>query len=574
MTRDPDSLSSTSKTVPARGPIAAIDRWMAAPRSARYVVAGLSLYLLVAANWTLWIALSSIGGAPSLYWRSVLGMALLVGFGTLAMLSLTAWSRFMKPLWFVIVVVAAVAQHYMLTYHVVMDPTMAANAMQTDMHETRDLLGWRMLLNVLLVVALPAWWLLRVRIVRMGAWAQIWRNAALFVGSVALVAGTIAALSRDLAPLMRNNVTLRYMMNPLAAVYSAGSVVVKPLFARSRRLVPISAGAALGATYAAQSRPPLFVVVVGETARADHFALNGYARDTTPQLAARKVLNWTNVHSCGTNTLASVPCMFSPLGKQGYEGRKDDYENLLDVVNAAGLAVLWIENQAGCKGVCDRVPNLSADSDLDAATKARLCDGDECRDDVLLQNIDKRIAALPADRRARGVLVVMHQMGSHGPAYYKRSSPASKRFMNECMTNVLADCSHAELLNAYDNSIAYTDRFLGNTIDWLKTQSPAFETGLLYMSDHGESLGEYGLFLHGLPYNFAPEVQKHVPMVAWFDDALAGRDKLSIECLGRDNDTPLTHDNLYHTVLGVMDVKTPTYRPALDAFAKCRASPG
>lgn len=552
----------------------AIDRWMSRPRSARHVVAGLSLYLLLAANWALWVELSRIGGAPSLYWRSVLGMALLVGFGTLGMLSLTAWSRFMKPLWFVVVLLAAIAQHYMLTYHIVIDPTMAANAMQTDMHETRDLLGWRMVFNVLAVMVLPAWWLLRVRIVRMGVWSQVWRNAALFVASIAVVAGSIAALSRDLAPLMRNNVTLRYMMNPLASVYSAGSVVIKPMFVRAKRLVPISAGAALGPSYAAQTKPPMFVVVVGETARADHFALNGYARDTTPELAARQVLNWTNVHSCGTNTLASVPCMFSPLGKEGYEGRKDDYENLLDVAKAAGLAVLWIENQAGCKGVCDRVPNISADADLDAATKARLCDGDECRDDVLLQNIDKRIAALPADRRAKGVLVVMHQMGSHGPAYYKRSSPSSKRFIPECMTNVLADCSHAELLNAYDNSIAYTDRFLGNTIDWLKTQSASFDTGLLYMSDHGESLGEYGLFLHGLPYNFAPEVQKHVPMVAWFDAGMAGREKLSIRCLRDDRDTPLTHDNLYHTVLGVMDVKTQTYKPALDAFEKCRGAAG
>ncbi|RZM04651.1 MAG: phosphoethanolamine--lipid A transferase [Variovorax sp.] len=568
----PPAFRPASPSPASRAPrwLAAIDGWMARPRSARQVVAGLSVYLLLAANWSLWLALSHIGGAPSLYMRSVLGMALLVGFGTLGMLSLTAWSRFMKPLWFAIVLVAAVAQHYMLTYHVVMDPTMAANALQTDFHETRDLLGWRMLRNVLLVVALPAWWLLRVQVQRAGAWQQVWRNAALFAASVAVVAGSAAVLSRDLAPLMRNNVTLRYMMNPLASVYSAGTVVLKPMFAHKRRLVPIAAGAALGPSYAAQSKPPLFVVVVGETARADHFALNGYGRDTTPQLAARGVFNWSNVRSCGTNTLASVPCMFSPLGKEGYEGRKDDYENLLDVAQAAGLAVLWIENQAGCKGVCDRVPHIDADADLDAATKARLCDGDECRDDALLQNIDRRIAALPAERRAKGVLVVMHQMGSHGPAYHKRSSPASKRFLPECTTNVLADCSHAELLNAYDNSIAYTDRFLGDTIDWLKTRSPDFATGLLYLSDHGESLGEYGLFLHGLPYNFAPDVQKHVPMVAWFDAGMTARGNLSAACLRDGRDAPLTHDNLYHTVLGVMDVRTPTYKDSLDAFGRCR----
>ncbi|WP_374122422.1 phosphoethanolamine transferase [Variovorax boronicumulans] len=550
----------------------ALDAWMARPRSAQAVVIGLSLYLLVAANWALWLELARIGGAPSVYMRSVGAMAVMIGFGTVALFSFTAWTRWMKPLWFALVLVSAIAQHYMLTYHVVIDPTMAANAMQTDMHETRDLLSWRLLFNVLLVSVLPAWWLLRVRVLPMRAWGQIWRNAALLVAALAVGIAATAAMSREVAPLMRNHVTLRYMMNPLASVYSAGTAAIRPLFKRSRKLIPITAGAALGPSYAAQVRPPLFVMVVGETARSDHFALNGYARDTTPELAAREVLSWRNVHSCGTNTLASVPCMFSSLGKKGYEGRKDDYENLLDVAQAAGLAVLWIDNQAGCKGVCDRVPNTSAAVGLSAEAKGKLCDGDECLDDVMLKNIDQRIAALPAERRQRGVLLVMHQMGSHGPSYAKRSSAETKRFVPECKTNVLADCSHGELMNAYDNSIAHTDRFLARTIDWLKTQSPHFDTGLLYMSDHGESLGEYGLFLHGLPYNIAPEVQKHVPMVAWFDDGLKTREHLSTACLQKDREAELTHDNLYHTLLGVLDIKTPTYQPTLDAFAHCKVA--
>lgn len=546
------------------------DAWLSRPRSARTVVAALSVYLLLAANWPLWLELARIGGAPSVYLRSIGTMALLAGFGTVAVLSLTAWTRGMKPVWFAVVLLSAVAQHYMLTYHVVMDPTMAANAMQTDAHEARDLLSWRLLFNVIIVCALPAWGLWRVRILPMRPIAQIWRNAALCVVALAVVAASAVATSRELAPLMRNHVTLRYMLNPLASLYSAGAVVLRPLFQHSRKLIPIAGGAALGTSYAAQTKPPLFVVVVGETARSDHFALNGYARNTTPELAARQVISWPNVHSCGTNTLASVPCMFSPLGKTGYEGRKDDYENLVDLAQAVGLAVLWIDNQAGCKGVCQRVPTVSASEGLDPATRSALCDGDECLDDVMLKNIDQRIAALPAERRNRGVLLVLHQMGSHGPSYAKRSAPDTKRFMPECTTNVLADCSHGELMNTYDNSIVHTDRFLAHTIDWLQTESSHYDTGMLYMSDHGESLGEYGLFLHGLPYNIAPDVQKHVPMVAWFGDGLKAREHLSTACLQKGRDAALTHDNLFHTVLGVMDLKTPTYKPALDAFATCR----
>ncbi|MBT2301725.1 phosphoethanolamine--lipid A transferase [Variovorax paradoxus] len=548
-----------------------LNRWLSRPRSARSVVVWLSLYLAFAANWPLWSELARIGGAPSVYVPSIAVVLLLTMCGSVALLSFTAWSRWMKPLWFAVVVIAAVAQHYMQSYRVVMDPSMLANAMQTDAHEARDLLSWRLLFHVLLVAALPAWALWRVRIVPLDLVSQAWRNALLLLAAVALAVGGALAMNRQLAPLMRNNVHLRYMINPLASIYSAGAVVIKPMFKRSGKLVPISGGAALGASYAAQARPPLFVLVVGETARADHFALNGYARDTTPELAARKVLSWRDVHSCGTNTLASVPCMFSPLGKTAFEARKDDYENLMDVLQAAGLAVFWLDNQAGgCKGVCDRVPHASAFDTVDPSVKNALCEGDECLDDVMLHGLDARLAALPAERRGKGVVLVMHQMGSHGPAYYKRSSPDAKRFLPECKSNALAECSHSELLNAYDNSIGYTDRFLGKTIDWLQSQSKNYDTALLYLSDHGESLGEYGLFLHGVPYSFAPEVQKHVPMVTWFGDGISARRKLSPSCMEARLDAPLTHDNLYHTVLGVMDVTTPTYKPALDALASCR----
>ncbi|WP_018905612.1 phosphoethanolamine--lipid A transferase [Variovorax paradoxus] len=569
--RDVGALAAgASFLAPARALWARIDLWLARPRSAQRVVVWLALYLAVAANWPLWNELARIGGAPSTYLPTSAAMGVLMVCATVALLSFTAWSRWMKPLWFAVVLLAAFVQHYMIEYRVVMDPTMIANVLQTDPNEARDLMSWRMAYHVLLVALLPALALWRARIVPMSFFSKLWRNVALLLLAVALALVAAVSMNRQLAPLMRNNVHLRYMMNPVASLYSAGSVVIKPMFKRSRKLIPITAGTALGASYAGQARPPMFVLVVGETARADHFGLNGYARNTTPELAARGVLSYRDVHSCGTNTLASVPCMFSPLGKQGYESRSDDYENLVDVLQAAGLAVLWLDNQAGCKDVCTRIPNASAFDSLTPAQKSALCDGEECLDDVMLKGLDERIAALPAERRAKGVVLVMHQMGSHGPAYYKRSAPEIKRFLPECKTNALAECGHAELQNVYDNSIAQTDHFLGQTIDWLKAQSGQYDPALLYVSDHGESLGEYGLFLHGVPYSFAPEAQKHVPMVTWFSPGMNERRKLSRSCMEAGLDAPLTHDNLYHTVLGLMDVSNPTYKPGLDALASCR----
>ncbi len=544
---------------------------MARPRSPRQVVVALSLYLVLAANWPLWGAVARIGGAPSLYLRSVLALALLVACGTVALLSFTAWTRGMKPLWLGVVLTAAMAQHYMLTYRVVMDPGMGANLLHTDWREAADLLGWRMLPGVLAVLLLPAWWLLRVRLLPQPVLGQVWRNAVLLVLALGLAAATAGVFSRDLAPLMRNNPLLRYQINPLASLYSTTVAVLRPLRSARGALVPMTAGAVLGSTHAAQKKPLLLVLVVGETARADHFGLNGYARDTTPVLATQGVFNWRNVQSCGTSTMASLPCMFSPLGKEKFEARSNDTENLLDVVQAAGMNVLWLDNQSGCKGVCDRVPNASASATLTPAARKALCDSNgECRDTALLAPLAQRVEALSPEQRARGTLVVLHQMGSHGPAYFKRSAAATKRFLPECKTEVLAECSPTELVNAYDNSIAATDVFLGSTIDWLRGQSAQYDTGMLYLSDHGESLGEYGLFLHGMPYRIAPEAQKHVPMVAWLGTDLLRRSQLSGECLRAGADTPLTHDALYHSVLGLLDVQSPSYQRALDAFATCK----
>ncbi|MEH3085952.1 MAG: phosphoethanolamine--lipid A transferase [Xylophilus ampelinus] len=553
-------------------------------RSPRTVALWLALWFSTVGNWAMWrevgnlIAQGRFGGGHPILLAAALGV---VVFALNAVLTLLfAWPRGMKPVWIALAVVAGVAQHYMLAYGTVMDPGMLANVFQTDPREVRDLLGLPLLGQVLLVAGPPALWLARLPLQRFGAWGQLWRTLATLAAVLAAAAAVALAHYRELAPMLRNNDQLRFMTNPASSVYSALNAATKPLRKRGpRKLVAIGAGAKLGPSYAsaaAASRPPLFVLVVGETARADHFGLNGYPRDTTPELAARDVDSFRDVRSCGTNTLASVPCMFSPLGKQGYESRKVDYENLLDVLQAAGLGVVWIDNQAGCKTVCDRVLSYTTDDALgarDPAAKA-LCDGGECLDSVMLLNLDRRIAALPEERRRNGIVVVMHQMGSHGPAYYRRSAPENKRFQPECATNELSKCEHGALINVYDNSIAETDRFLGRTIDWLKARQDRFATGMLYLSDHGESLGEYGLFLHGLPYALAPEVQKHVPMVLWLGDGFARRQGLDRGCIRAKRDEALTHDNLFHTVLGTLDVGTPTYRPALDAFAACRGAPG
>ncbi|HEV7915047.1 MAG TPA: sulfatase-like hydrolase/transferase, partial [Albitalea sp.] len=302
-----------------------------------------------------------------------------------------------------------------------------------------------------------------------------------------------------------------------------------------------------------------------------HFSLNGYGRPTNAELARLPVLSFRDVTSCGTSTAASLPCMFSHLGRKGFEARRQDHENLLDLLQRAGLAVLWLDNQAGCKGLCERVPNAMAYEPAggDRQLLAGLCEGPECLDEALLRGLERRVAALAPERRAKGVVLVLHQMGSHGPAYHRRSPPDRKPFQPECTTNVLQQCERAALVNAYDNSIAYTDHVLAETIGWLQGQAASYEPSLLYVSDHGESLGESNLYLHGLPYAVAPREQVHVPMLMWLGSPARWRDA----CLQDQLDTPLSHDHLFHTVLGLVDVSATEYKPSLDALATCRAGP-
>lgn len=530
------------------------------------------LWIATLGNWPLWRSLGALPETTGA--RGVLfiaGFCIMVAAVTTALLSFAAWRHTIKPLIAFFVISAALGAHFMGTYGIVIDTSMMVNVLQTNPRETRDLLSGRLLVTLLVLAGIPLLLLWRVRLQRRPFLAQLARNALGLLVSVLVLAGLLAALFADVSSTMRNHRSIRFQINPLTSFYALGNVTYQSLKRPSGPPLPIGADARLAARPAG-AKPPLVVLVVGETGRADHFALNGYPRPTNPELSKVDVASFREVTSCGTNTAASLPCMFSHLGREGFLARGHDQENLVDLVQHVGMAVLWLDNQAGCKGLCNAVPHADASLPPPGAPPlaSGLCTDGECLDAALLHGLDERLAALPAERRSRGVLLVLHQMGSHGPAYYKRSPPDRKPFQPECTTNVLQQCDPAALINGYDNSIAYTDHILAGTIDWLSRQSAAYEPAMVYVSDHGESLGENNLYLHGLPYAVAPREQKHVPMIAWLSPPLQASQRLPMTCLRQRLDQPLSHDNLFHTVVGLLQIQASEYRPALDAFAPCR----
>ena len=536
-------------------------------RSSTTFVITASLWLAVIGNLALWqslMKLPDIAGVRGAVF--MLALAFMIACAVTAVLSLLAWRYTLKPAIALLLLLAGFATYYMLMYGIVVDTPMLINVLQTDVREARDQISWQLLACVVLIAGLPLLWLWRQPLAATSWKRQIGHNLGLLIGALLLLIGTTQLVFQDFASLMRNHTELRYKINPLNSVYAVLDMTVIPSDQPRGPLQALGEDAHIvPRTLDAPQRPRLLVFVLGETARSQNFSLNGYARNTNPELAKEHITSFTNVSSCGTSTAESVPCMFSHLGREGFNKRSHEFENMLDVLQRAGYAVLWMDNQSGCKDQCLRVAHVNT-SELKLP---EYCDTGECRDTVMLARIDAEIAKLPPERRARGTVVVMHQMGSHGPAYFKRSPDKFKHFSPECTDTSLSQCNREQVVNAYDNTLVFTDHFLSRVIGWLKTQENRHTPAMLYVSDHGESLGEKNMYLHGLPYSVAPPEQTTVPLITWLSPGFEQASRMSTRCLQSQRNKPLSHDNLFHSVLGLMSVKTQVYQRELDFFAAC-----
>jgi len=515
-----------------------------------------SVYFALFSNARFW---SSALTAPAQQWPMALALlVLLVSLHALLLgMLVNRWTA--RPLLSAIVLVTAAASHYMTAFGLFLDADMIRNVLTTDRRESSELLTWA-LLPPLLLGCIPVALLWRVDLVRRPLKKAVGARSLLLGG--ALAASAIAALAgyQPLAALMRNQHDLRYLATPGNWMISLGSVAFAGPPGTRQAKLPIGTDA----VRPTGARPRLLVIVVGETARAQNWGLDGYARDTTPELRQAGVINFTDTRSCGTATEVSLPCMFSPWGRHDYNERKiRAHQSLLHVLDRAGIGVVWRDNQAGCKGVCDGLPTQSVTD----AKDPELCNSQRCWDGILLEDLDDALAM--ASTRGGDKVLILHMLGNHGPSYYERYPPAFARFAPACQVPDLGRCSQQEIVNAYDNAVGYTDHVLASAIGKLAARIDQ-DTALLYVSDHGESLGEKGLYLHGVPYAIAPREQTHVPMIMWFGDQFARDEGLDVTCLRRHASQPTSHDNLFPSVLGLLDVKTSLYDPSRDLFAPCR----
>jgi lipid A ethanolaminephosphotransferase len=526
-------------------------------------------YLVATANGSWWsAALTGRAWSDPASWLFLAACFITLVALHFALLAPLAYRWTVRPLLTVVVLVSVAAAYYMRTFAVLMDPSMIQNVLKTDTHEARELVSWSLVGSIVLWSAIPVafiWW---VRIER-----RPWlRSAVIRLGSVAgallIAVLSILLVSRDITSMMRNQREMRYLITPGNLLYglaASGAHGVRDV--RTAR-EPVGTDARVLHLAMATQKPRVFVLIVGETARAANFSLLGYSRETTPELARLNVTAFTDVTSCGTSTEVSVPCMFSPFGREDYDERRiKNSEGLLNVLAHAGFAVKWLDNQSGCKGVCQG-PGIDYQK-LDAKNAPELCSGDECYDEILVRQLKAQLADIHGN-----TVIVLHMMGNHGPAYFRRYPAAYRRFTPDCATAELRKCSREEVVNAYDNAILYTDHVLAGVVNALGKESASLDTAMLYVSDHGESLGEKGMYLHGLPYAIAPSTQTHVPMIVWLSPGFTSAGEVDGRCLRGEAGKPLSHDNLFHSVLGLLDVQTTAYKSERDFFEPCRTRRG
>jgi lipid A ethanolaminephosphotransferase len=455
-----------------------------------------------------------------------------------------------KPVLILILLISSSVSYFMQTYSVIIDSTMIQNSMQTNFGEAFDLLTWSLVGYFVVLGVLPSYLVYKADVVYGGFKKELVLKLKALGFYIVVIVVLLFSFSKYYTSFFREHKPLRFYTNPTYYMYSFGKYVSETFSTNDMTLKSTGQDA----KQRSRDKKRVVIMIVGEALRADRISLNGYQKETSPLLKKQNIINLSNLYSCGTTTAISVPCMFSIYDRGDYSYKKGKYtENVIDVLSHTNtIDLLWRDNNSDSKGVATRIDY----EDYRSPSINTICDI-ECRDEGMLVGLEDIV-----EKSDNDVFIVLHQMGNHGPAYFKRYPKEFEKFVPVCSTNQIEKCTVEEISNAYDNTVLYTDYFLDKSIKFLKNYDDRFDTALIYMSDHGESLGENGLYLHGMPYLIAPDHQKHVAGFIWLGDGL--RSKVDTETLMRVKDKEYSHDNLFHTILGVMGVTTEVYDKDLD----------
>ena len=464
------------------------------------------------------------------------------------------WPKITKPFICLWVITNTIASYFVWFYNVPLDKIMMINVLETDRDETWELVGLEMIAYFFCWAVLPIILILKTRILYF-PWRKALKIRFLFVSIVlAFLAVSMLPYRKELKDYLRENFAVRYVLMPTSYISSLiGAIHI--LYIDDIPVVKVNQNPIVQRYWEKSGKKNLFVFVMGETARDASFSLTGYTRKTNAPLEpfAKDMFVFSKTHSCATTTRLSVPCIFLHYTRETLKPRAVSYtKSVLDVLHENGYQVTWLENDSACKGLCRHI-------DVKVT-----CSDRNCYDENLVRSFVQMLPNIKEDS-----LFVLHQHGSHGPAYANRYPPEMEIWSPVCRDPDLKDCSLEELRNVYDNTIYYTSHVLASLMTELEKMTDRFNPVLIYTSDHGESLGENGRYLHGGPWDEAPAVEKEVPFFVWMPASSRQALGLDVACFQQRLKVRQSHDNIFHSLLGLSGITIDLYDPRLDLFNGC-----
>jgi lipid A ethanolaminephosphotransferase len=523
-----------------------------------------SLFLLIAFNNAFWSEIIKVIQPNEINeYLLITSIFLLVLIILNLFLNLLCSKYTYKYIYPIVLIGSALSLYFIKQYNIIIDRDMIQNVIETNPAEATDFFNLTLIFYLVVFGIIPSLLILKSNIHFNKFVSELFLKLKVALISFILIGLLLYISYPAYASIARSNRHLSHLIVPTNFIFASLSYINQQFKSAKMPLDRISLDAKLDSTWRAinSSQKSVLVLVIGETARADRFGINGYSKNTTPNLTTRDLFNFSQVSSCGTSTAISLPCLFSHLDRENFSKTKaNNTENLLDFLAHAGYSVQWRDNNTGCKGICERVDFL----DLTHVENDPKCETGECFDEVLLNNLSSQIENNPNNQ-----VIIIHQKGSHGPAYYLRYPKQFEKFNPICTTNELQKCSQESISNTYDNTILYTDFVVDKVISTLESLPQGYSTSMLYISDHGESLGENNIYLHGTPYFMAPDTQTHIPLFIWLSENYKNNFGVNQECLKLKQDYNYSHDNFFHSVLGMLKVTSQYYDPNKDIFNSC-----
>ena len=475
---------------------------------------------------------------------TVFFVVLFLGYLLIILISLIPYIT--KPVVIFFFVANAIVLYFIDTYNIIIDKTMMGHVLNTDPEEAVNLYSNKIISYVVILGLLPSIFIAKIEIVRNFSFKK---TAIFILTPLLLLAPFLYINSKTWLWLDKNLRILGALSMPFCYTVNAARYQI-PRWTVNQKEYPLPPGEFM------HDNNVIVVLVIGEAARSANFSLFGYERQTNPRLEnINNIIPFFNATSCATYTTAGIRCILSHLGsKSSFVGR--NYEYLPSYLKRNDVKTIWRSNNFG-------EPDINVHLYQKRSDIRSLCPDGDCLDNsldsILLCNLKNMIQ----ENLENNLFIVLHQSGSHGPAYYRKYPLEFEQFSPVCKSVELRNCSQQDLINAYDNTILYTDYFLSRIIDILKEfhGTPAV---MLYISDHGQSLGENNIYLHGMPNFLAPDVQRQIPFIAWLSDEFIALYDIDVKSLAMD--PSYSQDNIFHSVMGAFGLRSSFYNEILDIF--------